>query len=48
MSRPTPLGRCPRCQSQIPPSFQLVEYEVDDQARCYAECPDCNDVVRPS
>lgn len=42
------LGRCPRCDEQIPPAWALVEYEKDDGSDgVWAECPVCEDVIEP-
>jgi NAD-dependent SIR2 family protein deacetylase len=42
-----PLGRCPDCEATIPAGSLLIEYERRDGPACYAECPDCREVVRP-
>ncbi|MFB1064154.1 hypothetical protein [Natrinema sp. H-ect4] len=42
------LGRCPDCDERIPSAWLLVEYTKDDgTAGIWAECPACDDVVRP-
>jgi NAD-dependent SIR2 family protein deacetylase len=48
MSTHATLGRCPRCESQIPDRRLLIEYETDDGPAMFAECPACRDVVHPS
>ena len=40
-------GRCPSCSATVPNAFVLIEYEADDERRMYAECPACENVVRP-
>jgi len=42
------LGRCPSCETPIPQYSLLIEYERDDGHAAFAECPGCDDVVRPS
>lgn len=42
------LGRCPRCETRIPESRLLIEYETAEGAATYAECPACRDVVHPA
>jgi hypothetical protein len=42
-----PLGHCPHCETRIPTSRLLVEYETSGGRGLYAECPDCEDVVTP-
>jgi hypothetical protein len=44
----SPLGRCPECGTRIPADCLLIEYERRDGPACYAECPDCQRVVRPA
>jgi hypothetical protein len=41
------VGACPRCETPVPPSRVLIEYEADGERRLFAECPDCRDVVDP-
>lgn len=43
----SPLGRCPDCGAGIPAGMLLIEYERTDGLARYAECPDCEAVVRP-
>ena len=41
------LGRCPDCGRRIRPAYALIEYVRDDGTTAvFAECPECNDVVR--
>ncbi|WP_254862608.1 hypothetical protein [Halovivax gelatinilyticus] len=40
-------GSCPECHTPIPTSRVLIEYENDGMSACYAECPNCTDVVTP-
>jgi hypothetical protein len=47
MSTNAALGRCPGCETPIPADHLLIEYERSDGPACYAECPDCETVVRP-
>jgi len=41
------LGRCPDCGTSIPADRLLIEYERSDGPACYAECPNCREIVRP-
>jgi hypothetical protein len=41
------LGTCPFCGSAIPASATLIEYEVNMEARLFAECYECDEPVRP-
>ncbi|MDX1748158.1 MAG: hypothetical protein R3324_19665 [Halobacteriales archaeon] len=42
------LGVCPKCGAAVPKSWLLIEYERSDgDLGRYAECPDCEEVVRP-
>jgi predicted RNA-binding Zn-ribbon protein involved in translation (DUF1610 family) len=41
------VGACPSCGETVPRTFVLIEYEADDEHRMYAECPACENVVRP-
>ncbi|WP_437125173.1 DUF7837 family putative zinc-binding protein [Haloarcula limicola] len=42
------LGLCPDCDEEITPAWLLVEYEQDDGTTgIWAECPACEDVVKP-
>ena len=43
----TTLGRCPRCDVDIPQVALLIEYERRDGPAAYAECPSCRGVVNP-
>jgi uncharacterized C2H2 Zn-finger protein len=40
-------GRCPSCGETVPSALVLIEYEADGERRMYAECPRCENVVRP-
>lgn len=40
-------GTCPFCESAIPAGATLVEYEVDGEARIFAECHECEEPVKP-
>ncbi len=43
-----PLGRCPHCRTEIPKRQLLISYRTaDEEAREFAECPNCRDVVAP-
>jgi hypothetical protein len=41
------LGVCPFCESVIPAGASLVEYEVEDETRVFAECYECDEPVQP-
>lgn len=41
------IGTCPFCGAEISGAAVLVEYEVDIEMRCYAECTECEIPVRP-
>jgi hypothetical protein len=42
------LGRCPNCGAEIPQSYVLIEYETNaGEKACFAECPECLEVVAP-
>ena len=41
------LGTCPFCESAIPAGATLVEYEVEGEARMFAECYECEEPVQP-
>lgn len=42
------LGQCADCDTPIPSSQLLVSYETADGWPCmYAECPACEEIVRP-
>jgi hypothetical protein len=48
MSPPGPtVGSCPQCDTTIDAGAVLVEYDVDGERRCYAECYECEEPVRP-
>ncbi|WP_331236199.1 DUF7837 family putative zinc-binding protein [Natronorarus salvus] len=38
-------GVCPSCESVIPQSRVLIEYEKRGERAAYAECPSCAEVV---
>lgn len=42
------LGGCPECDTQIPASRLLIEYESSDGPGRFAECPECGSVVTPT
>lgn len=47
MECPT-LGRCPICDTLIPPSNLVIKYEMSGEwPRMFAECPACEDPVHP-
>jgi hypothetical protein len=41
----TSAGVCPSCESTVPPSRVLIEYEKRGERTAYAECPACAEVV---
>ncbi|WP_202614538.1 DUF7837 family putative zinc-binding protein [Halostella litorea] len=41
------LGDCPHCETMLSRRHVLVEYETAAGQKHYAECPQCQDVVRP-
>lgn len=42
------LGACPECAAAIPPARVLIEYERrEGEATAFAECPGCQEVIRP-
>mgnify|MGYP000147404188 CR=1 FL=1 len=42
------IGVCPDCESALARADVLVEYETAaGEVGCYADCVDCDDVVRP-
>ena len=41
------LGTCPFCGSELSTGAVLIEYEVDDETRAFAECSQCDQPVRP-
>jgi hypothetical protein len=41
------LGVCPFCESVIPAGAALVEYNVEDETRVFAECYECDEPVKP-
>ncbi|WP_449272189.1 DUF7837 family putative zinc-binding protein [Halorubrum halodurans] len=45
---PPPLGQCPNCESEISQAWKLIEYEeADGSTGVFAECPSCDEVVKP-
>jgi len=47
-TRPSTLGDCPNCETEVSRQLLLIEYETADGPAAYAECPDCRDVVQPT
>lgn len=42
------LGRCPYCATRITRAWLRIEYEATEgQTGMWAECPGCDDVVKP-
>jgi NAD-dependent SIR2 family protein deacetylase len=42
------LGHCPDCGRSIPPGWKLIEYEQEDGSMgVFAECPSCEEVIKP-
>jgi hypothetical protein len=41
------LGTCPFCETAIPAQAVLIEYEVEEETRLFAECTECNEPVQP-
>ncbi len=47
-SEPSSLGTCPDCDDPIAPARKLIEYkDGNGNTRCFAECPTCDEVVKP-
>lgn len=45
---PSLLGHCPTCECEISKPWKLIEYEqADGNTGVFAECPSCNEVVKP-
>lgn len=42
------LGDCPHCETSIPGSRLLIEYDSSDGPDLFAECPECEAVVTPT
>ena len=42
------LGVCPRCECSVPATNLLIAYERNGTTATYAECSDCQEVVRPA
>lgn len=43
-----PLGQCPSCDREIPAAWKIIEYDHGDgNTGVFAECPDCDAVVKP-
>lgn len=41
-------GHCPECSEPIPPAMTLIEYrKADGSVGSFAECPACEEVVKP-
>lgn len=47
MSTESTLGRCPACTATIPACGLLITYRRGGTEAVFAECQDCNSVVRP-
>ncbi len=43
-----PLGMCPNCGSDITRGYLLIEYDTEEGAERFAECPDCREIVHPA
>jgi hypothetical protein len=41
------LGTCPFCGSAVPAGAILIEYEVEEEKRLFAECYECEEPVQP-
>lgn len=41
------LGACPHCETGIPATGLLIEYETEAGRDLFAECPECEVVVTP-
>ena len=45
---PPALGHCPNCDREITETWTIIEYEqADGDIGIFAECPDCDEVVKP-
>jgi hypothetical protein len=45
---PSLLGQCPTCKREISQAWKLIEYEqADGNIGIFAECPSCEEVVKP-
>ncbi|MFC7166063.1 hypothetical protein [Halospeciosus flavus] len=47
MSEKSILGTCPDCGRELSRAAVLLEWEEADGDGIFAECMDCDDVVRP-
>lgn len=47
-TQPPTLGVCPRCETAIPSSRLLIEYDGENGRERFAECPSCGDVIHPA
>nr|WP_236639913.1 phage terminase large subunit family protein [Salinigranum halophilum] len=42
------LGRCPDCGRSISETWKLIEWRQEDgSVGVFAECPECDEVVKP-
>lgn len=41
------IGTCPFCKSVVLAGAALIEYEVEDEIRLFAECYECEEPVQP-
>lgn len=41
------LGSCPYCGSELTRGAVLIEYDVGDETRQFAECDECEAPVQP-
>ncbi|MGQ4557389.1 DUF7837 family putative zinc-binding protein [Halobellus sp. GM3] len=42
------LGVCPDCGNSISHTWRIIDYQDENgNSRCFAECPDCEKVVKP-
>ncbi|WP_459825049.1 DUF7837 family putative zinc-binding protein [Halorubrum luteum] len=41
------IGTCPFCESVVSAEAALIEYEVEDEIRLFAECYECEEPVQP-
>ncbi|WP_042665599.1 hypothetical protein [Haloferax sp. ATB1] len=43
----TTIGRCPDCETELHEYHVLIEFETEDGGTgLFADCPECDDVVR--
>jgi len=43
----TTLGSCSFCEAALKERHVIIEYTIDDEPRCWAECPQCGEIVDP-